>query len=91
MPFTPVHPSSRGHRRTPSGFGVAQVCSEEGSELDAPLAEGFMTHLNAVLVEKFLHVSVATRRPHAVKRLLGAALTKTGAVVVKKLRGKRWR
>ena len=36
---------------TPTGFPVTQVFSEEGSELDAPLAEGLMTHLNAALLE----------------------------------------
>ena len=43
---------------TPSGFPVAQVFSEEGSELDTPLAEGLMANLNAALVQQFLHVSV---------------------------------
>jgi len=43
---------------TPTGFPVAQVFSEERSELDAPLADGLMTHLNAALVQQFLHVSV---------------------------------
>jgi len=43
---------------TPSGFPVAQDFSEEGSELDTPLAEGLVTDLNAALVQQFLHVSV---------------------------------
>ena len=43
---------------TPTGFPVAQVFSEEGSELDTPLAEGLMANLNAALVQQFLHVSV---------------------------------
>jgi len=47
---------------TPSGFPVAQVFSEEGSELDTPLAEGLMTDLNAPLVHQFLHVSVTQRK-----------------------------
>ena len=44
---------------TPTGFPVAQVFSEEGSELDTPLAEGLMTHLNGALVQQFLDVSIA--------------------------------
>jgi len=43
---------------TPTGFLVAQVFCEEGSELDALLAEGFMTHLNTALVEQFLHLPI---------------------------------
>jgi hypothetical protein len=42
---------------TSSGFPVAQVFSEEGSELDAPLAEGLMADLNAALVQQFLYVA----------------------------------
>jgi len=37
---------------------VTQIFREEGSELDTSLAEGLMAHLNAVLVEQFLHVWV---------------------------------
>ena len=37
---------------------MAQVFSEEGSELDTPLSEGLMANLNAALVQQFLHVSV---------------------------------
>ena len=44
---------------TPSGFPVAQVFCEEGSELDTPLAQGFVTDLDAALVEQFLNVPVA--------------------------------
>jgi hypothetical protein len=44
---------------TPTGFPVAQIRREEGAELDTPFTEGLMTHLNAALVEQFLHVSVA--------------------------------
>ncbi len=36
---------------TSSGFPVAQVFSEEGAELDAPLAQGFVADLNAALVQ----------------------------------------
>jgi len=43
---------------TPSGFPVAQVFSEEGSELDTPIAESFMTDHHAALVEQFLDVPV---------------------------------
>jgi len=44
--------------RVPTGLSVAQVFGEEGSELDAPLAKGLMTHLDTALVKQFLHVSV---------------------------------
>lgn len=44
---------------TLEGFPVAQFFSEEGSELDAPLAEGLVADLDAALVEQFLHVTVA--------------------------------
>ena len=47
---------------TPTGFPVAQFFCEEGSELDAPLAEGLVAHLNAAPVQQFLHVSVAQRK-----------------------------
>jgi hypothetical protein len=47
---------------TASGFPVAQVFREEGSELDAPLAEGLMAHLNAALVKQFLNVPVPQRK-----------------------------
>jgi hypothetical protein len=49
---------------TLSGFPVAQVFSEKGSELDTPLAESFMADHDAALVQQFLHVSVAAKRPH---------------------------
>jgi hypothetical protein len=49
---------------TPTGFPVAQVFSEEGSELDTPLAESFMADHDAALVQQFLHVSVTAKRPH---------------------------
>jgi len=41
----------------PSGFPVAQVFSEKGSELDPPFTEGAMTHLLS-RAEHFLHVPV---------------------------------
>jgi len=44
---------------TPSGFPVTQVFSEQGSELDTPLAKSLVTDLNAALVQQFLNVSVA--------------------------------
>ena len=34
---------------TPSGFPVAKLFGKEGRELDAPFAEGLVTHLNAAL------------------------------------------
>ena len=43
---------------TPTGFPVAQVFREEGSEFNAPLAEGFVADRNATLVEQFLHIPV---------------------------------
>jgi hypothetical protein len=43
---------------TPTGFPVAQVFGEEGAKLDAPLAERLMAHLNAALMQQFLHVPV---------------------------------
>ena len=42
----------------PSGLPVAQVFREEGSEFYAPLAQSFVTHLDAALVEQFLNVPV---------------------------------
>jgi len=44
---------------TPSGFPLAQVFSEEGSEFYAPFAERLVTHLDAALVQQFLDISVA--------------------------------
>ena len=41
-----------------SGFAVAQFFREEGSEFNAPLAEGLVADLDAALVEQFLYVSV---------------------------------
>jgi len=41
-----------------TGFPVTQVFSEEGAELDTPLAQCFVTDLEAALVEQFLDVSV---------------------------------
>jgi len=35
---------------------VAQVFSEEGSEFDTPFANGFVTDLDAALVEQFLNL-----------------------------------
>ncbi len=46
---------------TPTGFPVAQVFSEEGAEFNTPLAQGFVTDLNAALVEQFLDIPVAQR------------------------------
>jgi len=43
---------------TPSDFPVAQVLSEEGSELDTPFAQGLVTDLNDALLEQFLQVPV---------------------------------
>ena len=43
---------------TPSGFPVTEVFRQQGSELDGPLAEGFVTDLDAALVEQFLNVPV---------------------------------
>jgi len=43
---------------TPVGFPLTQAICEERAELDTPLAYGLMTHLNTVLVEQFLHVTV---------------------------------
>ena len=36
---------------------VAQFFSEQGGELDAPFAKGFVTDHNAAPVESFLHLS----------------------------------
>jgi hypothetical protein len=47
---------------TPSGFPVAQVFSEEGAELDAPFAQGFVTDLNAALVQQFLYVAASQEK-----------------------------
>ncbi len=44
---------------TPSGFPVAQVFREEGSESDVPFADGPMADLDAALVQEFLSVSLA--------------------------------
>ncbi len=43
---------------TPTGFLLAKVFSKEGSEFEAPFAEGFVTDLSAALVEQFPNVSV---------------------------------
>ena len=37
---------------------MTQASCEERTELDGPFAECFVTHLNAALVQQFLHVSV---------------------------------
>jgi len=42
----------------PTGLPVAQFFGKEGTELDAPLAQSFVTHLDAALVEQFLNVPV---------------------------------
>ena len=49
---------------TPTGFPVPQVFSEEESKLDPPFAQSLVTDLNAALVESFLNIPVATKRPH---------------------------
>jgi len=41
---------------TPSGFPVAEVFSEEGSEFYAPLAQGFVTAHDAAPMQQFLGV-----------------------------------
>ena len=46
---------------TPAGFLMEQVSCEVGAELDAPFAQGFVTHLDAALVQQFLHVALAQR------------------------------
>ena len=47
---------------TPTGFPMAQFFGEERSEFYAPFAEGFVTDLDAALVEQFLNVPVAQRK-----------------------------
>jgi hypothetical protein len=37
---------------------VAQILCEEGSEVDAPLAERLVAELSTALVEQFVHVTV---------------------------------
>jgi len=44
---------------TPSGFPLTQTICQECAELDAPFAQGFVTHLDAALVQQFLNVAVA--------------------------------
>jgi len=46
---------------TPSGFPLTQTICEECAELDAPFAQGFVTHLDAALVQQFLNAAVAER------------------------------
>ena len=41
---------------------MAQFFGEERSEFYAPFAEGFVTHLDAALVEQFLNVPVTQRK-----------------------------
>ena len=48
--------------RTPPGFSVTQFVGEEGTEFDAPLAEGLVTDLDAALREQLLNISVAERK-----------------------------
>ena len=43
---------------TPSGFPVIQILRKEGSEFDAPFAQGFVTDHNAAHVEQFLNIPV---------------------------------
>ena len=47
---------------TQTGFPMAQFFGEERSEFYAPFAEGFVTDLDAALVEQFLNVPVAQRK-----------------------------
>ena len=47
---------------TPTGFPVAKLFGKEGRELDAPFAEGLVTHLNAALMQQFLHIPVTQRK-----------------------------
>ena len=41
---------------------MAQFFDEERSELYAPFAEGLVTHLNAALMQQFLHIPVTQRK-----------------------------
>jgi hypothetical protein len=45
--------------RTPSGFAVAQLFSEQGSKLDVPLSERFVADLDAALMKGFLNIPLA--------------------------------
>lgn len=45
--------------RTPAGFAVPQLFSEQGSKLDVPLSQRFVTDHDATLVQQFLHVTLA--------------------------------
>ena len=47
---------------TPTGFPVAKLFGKEGRELDAPFAEGLVTHLNAALMQQFLDSPVTQRK-----------------------------
>ena len=47
---------------TPTGFPVAQFLGQEWGELDVPLTEGFVTDVNASLVEQLLNVTLAERK-----------------------------
>ena len=47
---------------TLTGFPMAQFFGEERYEFYAPFAEGFVTDLDAALVEQFLNVPVAQRK-----------------------------
>jgi len=40
---------------------VPEFFGEEGSELDVPLAQGFVAHLDAALLEEFLDVTLTQR------------------------------
>jgi len=48
---------------TPAGFPLTKSFREEWAEFETPLAESHMADLNAALVQQFLHVSVAERKP----------------------------
>jgi len=42
---------------------VAEFFSEEGSKLDIPRAEGYVTDLNSALVQQFLDITLAQGKP----------------------------
>jgi len=51
---------------TLSGFPVAYIFSEEGSELDTPFAKGLIADLDAALMERFLHIHISVAERKAV-------------------------
>ena len=42
---------------------MPQFLSEERCELDVPLAQRFVAHLNAALVQQFLNIALAQGKP----------------------------